>query len=399
MKRFATPILSLLLLSHAALAEESLALDSFLAQVKAQNLELKVESAKADAAEARAAGIKLPPPMVGVNRMNMEDGSSASGFEVSQTIPFPTKITGDWSARKFEAEAQAEMREAVSSGVLAEARLLYFSMWAAQERLNLLKEKKAVIQQHIELSRAGSRSDSFSNIHILKAESDVDALENEVLTAEQTLRNKQIESAEFINADPAQFRPIVKEPSITALPEATTEVPHQLEAARLILESFKARESEAKSSWFPEFNLRYKQMEATPMFPRYSEVMIGMSLPFVFFGEPRAASGSASADRLQAEFELDREKRKIQTERTSLLVKAESLKKQLDNMVTKLLPRAEKRMRLVHNLAPRDMETLQDHRETMEAFPNIKLKALEYREQYEEAVSELQKYARSKDNQ
>lgn len=400
MKRIAAPIVCLLILSQPAFAEEPITLESFLIKVKAQNLGLKVEAAKADAASARAVGVNIPPPMVGLNRMSMADGSSASGFEVSQTIPFPTKLTSDRSARKFEAEAQAEMQKAASSEVLAKARLLYFSMWAAQERMNLLKEKKAVIGQHIKLSRAGSRSDSFSNIHILKAESDVDALDNEILTAEQTLRSKQIEAAEFVNADPAQFRPVVKEPPLTALPESSSIASsHQLESARLTLESFRARESEAKSSWFPEFNLRYKQMEATPMFPRYNEVMVGMSLPFVFFWEPRAASSSASAQRLQAEFEFNREKRKIQTDKTSLVVKAESLKKQLDNLLTKLLPRAEKRMRLVHNLAPRDMETLQDHRETMEAFPDLKLKALEYREQYEEAISELQKFAQSKDSQ
>ncbi len=398
MKRFALIIL-LILFSGPVLAQETLSLDSFLNQVRAKNLGLKVESAKADAADARSAGFKLPPPMVGVIQMNEDGGGSTSGFEVSQTIPFPTKLTSDRTARKFEAAAQAEMKKAVSSEVLAKARLLYFSMWAAQERLNLLKEKKAVIQQHIKLSRAGSRSDSFSNIHILKAESDVDALDNEVLTAEQTFRNKQIEAAEFVNADAGQFRPVAKEPPMTVLPENRTEPPHQLESARLTLESFKARESEAKSAWFPEFNLRYKQMEATPMFPRYNEVMVGVSLPFVFFWEPRAQSSSASAERLQAEFEFDREKRKIESEKTSLLVKADSLKKQLDNLATKILPRAEKRMRLVHNLAPRDMETLQDHRETMEAFPDLKLKALEYREQYEETVSELQKYAQSKDSQ
>lgn len=400
MKRILAFIICLLVLDVPAFAQESLTLDSFLSQVRSQNLGLKVESAKADAASARAAGVNLPPPMVGINRMNMDDGSTASGFEVSQTIPFPTKLTNDRSARKFEAEAQTEMRKAFSSELIAKARLLYFSMWAAQERLGLLKEKKAVIGQHIKLSRAGARSDSFSNIHILRAESDVDALDNELLTAEQTLRNKQIEAAEFVNADPSQFRPIVKEPKVTELPEnSTIESPHQLESARLTLESFKARESEAKSSWFPELNLRYKQMGASSMYPRYNEVMVGVSLPFIFFWEPRAASSSASAQRLQAEFEFAREKRKVQTEKTSLFVKAESLKKQLDNLVTKLLPRAEKRMRLVHNLAPRDMETLQDHRETMEAFPDLKLKALEYREQYEEALSELQKYAQSKDSQ
>lgn len=381
-------------------AEEALTLESFLAQVKEQNLDLKVESAKVDAANARAIGLSIPPPTAGYIDMKMADGTSASGFEVNQTIPFPTKLINDRAARKFEAEAQSEMRKANTNETFAKASFLYFSLWSNQERLGLLKEKKAAIAQHIKLSRAGSRSDSFSNIHILKAESDVDSLDNEILSAEQLLRNKQVETAEFVNADPAQFHPTVKEPPMPLIPDGSTEnSSHQLESARLTFESFKARESEAKSSWFPELNLRYKQMGASAMYPRYNEVMVGVSLPFVFFWEPRAASQSALAQKLQAEFEFRKEKRKIQSERASLIVKAESLKKQIENLNSKLLPRAEKRMRFVHNLAPRDMETLQDHRETMEAFPDLKLKALEYREQYEEAIAELIKYTITKDDQ
>lgn len=401
MKRLGLLVITLLFaFGPKIFAQDVLTLDSFIVQVKNQNLGLKRESAKVEAANARAIGINLPPPMAGYIQMNEDSGSRTTGFEVSQTIPFPTKLTSERSARKFEAQAQAEIRKAFSSEVIAKARLLYFSMWAAQERLSLLKEKKAVVGQHIKLSRAGSRSDSFSNIHILKAESDVDVLDNEILTAEQTLRNKQIETAEFINADPSGFRLAVNEPQISELPNSSlSESPHQLQSAKFNVESSKARENEAKSSWFPEFNLRYKQMGASAMFQRYNEVMVGVSLPFVYYWEPRAASSSASAQRLQAELELAQTARKIQTERSALFVKAESLKKQLDNLVTKLLPRAAKRMSLVHNLAPRDMETLQDHRETMEAFPNLKLKALEYREQYEDAVSELQKYAQSKDSE
>jgi hypothetical protein len=40
------------------------------------------------------------------------------------------------------------------------------------------------------------------------------------------------------------------------------------------------------------------------------------------------------------------------------------------------------------------METLQDHRETMEAFPELKLKVLDLRGRYEGAVAELVKYER-----
>lgn len=400
MKRTIAAFLALLIFSTVAWAEERLTLDVFLNEVKAGNLALKVEQAKTEAANARATGVSIPPPIVGIIRMNEDSGSSTSGFEISQSIPFPTKLIHDRSARRYEAEAQEEMQKAGNSETLAKARLLYFSMWAAQERVNLLRERKSAISQHIKLSRAGSRSDSFWNIHILKAESDVDTLDNEILSAEQTLRNNQIEAAQYADKDPAVFKPVVQEPPISTFhASSVSHYPHQLESARLTLERFKSRENEAKTSWFPELNLRYKQMGQSSMYPRYNEIMVGVSLPFVYFWEPRAASSSASAQRLQAEYEFDREKRKIEAERASLAIKAESLKKQLDNLTTKLLPRAEKRMRFVHNLAPRDLETLQDHRETMESFPELKLKALEYREQYEEAVSELQRYARTGDRQ
>lgn len=73
MKRIVSFILGLFLCSQAAIADELLTLDSFLLQVRAQNLGLKVEAAKSDAAASRAAGIKIPPPMVVRNRMNIAD--------------------------------------------------------------------------------------------------------------------------------------------------------------------------------------------------------------------------------------------------------------------------------------------------------------------------------------
>lgn len=164
-----------------------------------------------------------------------------------------------------------------------------------------------------------------------------------------------------------------------------------------MLEGSKSRESEAKSSWFPELNIRYKKMGETSMTPEYSEIMVGASLPFVYFWEPKAASRSATADRLQAELAYSKERRRVETAKTVSRTKAEALKKQLENLKTKLLPRAEQRMKLVHNLAPRDMETLDDHRETMESFPDLKLKALELRMQYEEAAAELQKFVVQKE--
>lgn len=397
MKVIFTPIIAVILFfSFNSFAVELMTFDHFLKTVSEQNLDLKIESAKMEAAKSEAKSLNIPPPMVGYMRMTDQSGSSADGFEVSQMIPFPSKISAGRSSRKFEAEAQKEVLEGMQSEILAKARLVYFSLWASQARLDAFKEKKKAIESHLRLARAGVRSDSFLRIHLLKAESDLDLLGNDILSAEQELREKEVLTAKFANIDPVNFHPKVEDPgSISPLSERTLSSPPQLESVKLSLESFKALEREERSSWFPDLYLRYQEIGETRLMPKISEVTIGVSLPFLFPWDVSASSGKATAERMQAEYRLEQEKRRIESEKEILMERAVSLKKQLDNLNHKLLPKAEKRMKLVHNLAPRDMESLQDHREAMEAFPDLKLKVLDVRFRYEEAVAELLKFSRS----
>ena len=382
----------LILINNPAYADEMISLDDFRKAARSENLSLKSSQAAQTAAQEASAGISLPPPMVGLTRMQDSSGSG-NGFEINQSIPFPTKISNDRAARKNEAAAKGAMAIVKSQEINGDAKLVYFRLFKAQEKIKLLHEKKDAITQHLKLARAASRSDSFMRVHLLKAENDIDLLENEITQASQEFRDRQIQAAEFLNCDPKTFKPIAKDFSPSEIPkEETIQNPPQLEVRRLELESLKARQSEAKASWYPDFNLRYRDNGGTPMSPRSTEIMVGASLPFVFFWEPQAASGKVSAERLQGEYALAQEKRQIESRRENLVTKAEALKKQIEQYGSKIIPRAEKRMRFVHNLAPRDLETLQDHRESMEVFPELKLKALDLREQYEETVSELEKY-------
>ncbi len=385
-------------ISQASMAQDKMSLNTFLAKVKEQNLDLKVEVFKSDATQAKAIGLSIPPPMVGINQMQMKDtGASANGFEVNQMIPFPTKLTSEHSARQFEASSQDEKRLAKENEIMAEARLSYFSLWAVQEKKNLLIERQEVIKNHLKLARSTARSDSFAGIHVLKAESDLDFLENDIEAEDQEITERQAVLANLLNVNAADFKIKAEEPPLTLPPKSfSTEKTHQIQALKFDLERMKSKESEARSSWFPDLNLKYREMGATPMFPQYSEVMVGITLPFVFFWEPNANSEMAGAERMQAEAELEKQKRNIESKVATLLSRADSLKRQILTLKEKLIPKAEKRMRLVHNLAPRDMETLQDHRETMEAFPELKMKALMLRLEYEQTISQLEKYFANK---
>ncbi len=378
---------------------ETMTLEEFLSKATTSNLDLKVSQAKSDAADSRSIGLSIPPPMVGITQFKETSGGTTSGFEVSQMIPFPTKLTSEHSARKYEAQMEKENRLAAQKKTLAQGKLIYFSAWQSQERLEILQEKKGVLKDHIRLSKSAARSDSFAAIHVLKAESELDLLENEIESAKQIFREKQIDAALFINANSANFNLMTTEPKISSIPKIdSNEESHQIKALRFQLENLKEKEFEAKSSWLPDFNLRYKEMAATSTSSKYNELMVGVTLPFVFFWEPYSTSSSAAKARLAGQYEFEKQNRIIESDKVMLLSRAESLKKQIDNLNNQLIPRAEKRMKLVHNLTPRDMETIQDYRETMEAFPDIKLKSLDLRMDYELAISSLEKYSSSKDD-
>src|SRR6185312_11024809 len=305
-----------------------------------------------------------------------------------------TKLSNDHSARELEAQAEGANFSVMQGEILAKARLIYISTWLTQEKVKFLDEQKSVIQQHIKLVTASARSDSSLRIHLLKAESDSDLLDNEILETEQTVREKQIQLAEFAGKNPMTYQPSLLEPPLSKIPTASEmSQPMQLEVKRFNFEKLKARESEASSLWLPDISLRYREMVGgTTMMSKWNEVMVGVSLPFIFFWEPHAASQAAAAERYQGEVELSQAQLKIDSRKASLLAKAESLKKELAQIKDKLLPRAEKRMHLLNNIAPRDMESLKEHREAMEDFPILKLKALDLREQFEAAIAELSSF-------
>ncbi len=385
--------LFLLLISVQAFSE-TITLQEYLSKVKEQSLELKIADSKLEVLDAKASGLTIPPPMVSFAKMNEADGNSATGFEVSQMIPFPTKISADYSARKYEFQAQQKNNLSLRKQTYLAARLIYLKLWESQERLAILNEKRTILKNHVKLSRAVTRSDSFASVHLLKTESDLDFLENEMESATQNILEKQLEAAVFINADPASFKFAAVDPKPSQVPPITSIEESNVYQAKLLgVESLKAKERKAKSEWLPDISLKYKEMGATPTSMKYNEFMIGVTLPFLFPWQPYAVSSLTSKERRIAEYELEKEKRNFGSDKVGLISRIESLRKQLSTLENKLIPKAEKRMKIAHNIVPRDMETLQDHRETMEAFPELKLRALEIRIDFENAVSALEKYS------
>jgi len=161
--------LVLALFSTPAFAE-NLRLQDFLKNVQSENLDLKMEQAKLETANAQSSSISLPPPMVSFSKLTEKEGSSAQGFEVSQTVPFPGKISKNKSSRNLEAQAQKLNLAAKQNAVLTEAKQSFFEYWGAYKKIHFLRQKKDILSKHLRLARSGVRSDSSMKLHFVKTD-------------------------------------------------------------------------------------------------------------------------------------------------------------------------------------------------------------------------------------
>lgn len=365
-------------------------INEFIKIAEAQNLDLKVSQSELMLQQGESQSYSLMPPMLSLTQMR-QGAMSASGFEVSQTLPNPFTLWNLGSKRDYLLKSQNEAFLASKKEILSLAKKIYYQLWIAQERLELLQVKRRILVDHIKLVRTSARSDSFAKIHLLKAESDLDLMDNQILEFEQNLLQSQLVANVFLNQD-LNKKIKAKAPPLTPLPQEVTEDSYQLKKIQYQLESQKEELDIARSSWFPDLSLKYKEMGAMGSNSKTTELMVGVSLPFLFFWEADSRTQVASAKRKMTEHLYQKEKNRISQEKQFLLSKAQALRSQMRQIEDKLLPRAKQRMTIARNLSPRDMETLQDHRDTMDVFPDLKMKLLDIRWEYESTLSDIEKY-------
>lgn len=372
----------------AAQSSSPLTLEAFLEAAKKESPDLAVEKANLEAISARASGIRLNPPMVGLMQMK-ESGTSRNGYEVSQELPFPTKLAQEKKVRDLELETQKENSGYQKALILNEARNAYLSFWSVYEKLQIIKDKHLWLKHHVTLTRSATRSDSLAQIHLLEVESDSDLIENEILSLEAELSEKR--NALKIFAPSLNFESILpKEPALPII--EVDKVSRSLVTLKeKEVATLEAQESLKKQNYIPDLFLRLRSFEGNETNSSNQEIMVGVTLPFLYFWQPKAEVAEASAQRMKAQAELQKTKIEFESRLLTLTKKTESLKAQLTILKEKLIPRAEKRRRLVTNLSTRTMEGLDEHKSVVTGLLDLRMRAVDLRLEYENTFKEILK--------
>ncbi|MBX7149550.1 TolC family protein [bacterium] len=368
------------------MAKEKLTLDEFLGLVRTESPDLAIETATIDAFKSRASGINIPPGMVGWMQMKT-GGDTSNGVEVFQEVPFPTKIIQDKRTRTLDYETQKQMGFLQKTGILAKARVAYVEFWGASARLAVLKEKHHWLRHHAELFKTTTLSDNTAKVHLLGVESETDLLENEVLEAEAALT----EARNLLNGLVPSLaeRTLVPVEPVLQSPKIPSSKNPFITWKEKELKAKKAELALAKQSYLPDVSVRFRTFEGMSASQVDRELMVGVTVPLLSFGQSRAQVKTANAEKVKAEAELKKISTTSQSMLSSFTKKAESLKSQFYTLKNKLIPRAKERVELMKNISPRTMEGLDEHKMVMTDYLDLRLKAVNLRVEYEKNFQEI----------
>lgn len=395
---------ALMLISGKSLwaADEKLRLSAVIEKALSQHPSLQAAKARADGANSSVTAVTtLPPPMVGIGMMGENSPWSSSGkmersYEISQDVPFPTKVISNRNARVFEADSKEWDLEQQRRDIIRDAKKVFFSYARTVQEVEISEERVQLLRKHLKVLASKPVSSSMLQAHVVTIDGEIEAAQVELIMERQELTTMKAELNVAMGQSPDSALATPELPPLSSLPLETRNQVLESPRVKSVTAMKEAAESERSlmyQEWVPDFNLTYRYNRRYDSIPNNHEFMVGMTLPFVPFWSTAAKASQASAKVIELEAELKKTNLETASDAEILRTRAKSLREVYLKLSDKVLPSAEKRLHLIHRISQTDMETLDEHRMAFENLNAIKMKIARTRSDFESAVAELESLA------
>ena len=382
----------------AASFAQNLRLFDLLQASEKENPDIKVLEAKFSALEAKKSGAtNIPAPMIGVSYMGTSgpfksnEMNEKPSFEISQTIPFPTKIFAERNAANSELSAGRASKEYEKKLIVASVKAAFWNYYQAYHEEKYTVEQVKNLKNHLKRLSRSFVTDTLTNSHILSIQNEISLMESSIDEASLTLTKARNAlfiftgiSKEELNRAPEEI-PLSQSPLQPKTGESLI-----IKKAKAEAEQSRSELSLARNSYLPDLTLKYKWNSEFANTPRNQEIMLGIDLPFLFFWQPRATVSEARAKLIESEaIELKTQRESV----AALSTLSEELgvkRRKIERLESDILPRSERRLKLAHSISFSDMQSLDQHREVLEDYLKLKLEKLKLRVEFEKQVAELE---------
>lgn len=378
----------------------SITLNELIENTKAKNLDIKSLEAKLEQARKEVLGsTDISNPMISMSYMGTEGPYKSNGmkekasYQISQNIPFPTKIITRIQAAKANLKA-TEFEESLQKQLIeGSARVAFWSYYKSYREVALIEDEIAALKRHLKQSQLGSTSNSLKSAHLLEIESQISLKENEALEAKLEVLRNQGALKILMALDPnSTISPPTLEANEDEISEPTLkslDKSRALAAAEARLDEAQSQKELANSSYLPDFNITYKWNSEFANTPKSQEIMLGVEVP-LFYWQNNAKIAQARAKVYEARAQL--QKSQIENQNVTLILQEEinTLRTQYNNLKNQVLPKLARRIKLLHSLGSYDMESLGEHLSAVEMQLETEKKMLDIRVNYEEKLLNFQ---------
>lgn len=257
-------------------APAPLVLEDLVQEAVENNPSLAAAQARWQEAKKRiAASWALPDPMAGIDLMGAavetRVGPQMQNLEISQQIPFPTKLWKRREAAKAEAEAARFEYQALKRALVRDVRKTFYELYGVDEALTTLEEIRSVLNKFESVAQARYANRSGAQRDAAKAQAEVSlTLEQNYLLVQQrealTARMKVLLNRgpfEELGAAQKPAKPAVKETFIELLNQALANR-EEIKKMEALLEQARAEKSLAGMQNLPDLSagFRYTWVDA-----------------------------------------------------------------------------------------------------------------------------------------
>ncbi len=293
----------------------------------------------------------LDPPELDFKQEGMPDfrysEAMFSRIELSQMIPFPTKL----GARRELAEIQAEHadhdRLEKSNEIISRLKSLYYQLWFIQQSVVLDRENERLMSQFSKITETRYDVGMSTMQNVLQARVELSRIGNDLIVLRQQELSTKAMMMAILNRSPGDtlgFAIIPDDVVFNPNPDSLISLAMRTRPM-IVHDSLMIQESEmmrglAKKEYYPDFRVALERMTSPSTGFQGWSVSLGISLPFAPWSLGKAGSGVEEADaRIRAaRSSYQSTEAMIAGDIRDLYFKAQAAKARLENYRSKIIP-------------------------------------------------------------
>ncbi len=298
--------------------EESVRLDSLVAELLKSNPELQAARKRYEAALTRPAQESaLPDPRITAGWVSNgwpypgaglgTEPTSNIGIQFAQEVPFPGKRAIKGGIAQKEADSEAQSTRALELRLVAQLKEKYYDLIFNYEAVDLIRRNQELLQQMAKVAEARYSAGKGMQQDIVKAGIEVSVLDNQLIALEQKRLSTQAEINALISrapdADLGRPEAAATLPDLEPFESLRTralEASPVLQAQRAVIDGRQLGVQAAQKAYYPDFDFMsgyYNQGAMKPMW----EFKVQLNIPLYFGKKQRYGLEEAGANLAEAQ--------------------------------------------------------------------------------------------------